>query len=93
MSRPKLWPVYQSIPYRMLQQMIIEGWALYPPLTNTPEQIRDFDASILQLRLLGWPVLSRPCPDSAIGLNFELHDEVRFAAVDEIKRLAALNQE
>lgn len=90
MSSPEYWPVYRSTPFRMLVQMI-EGYAIHPPLDTPPERIREFDTAILELRLLGWPVLSRPCNDSAIGLKFELPDKIRFHAIDTIQSMANEN--
>lgn len=91
MSAPSLWPIKASTAFRVLFDLI-NGRTVWAPLATPPARVSEFDGAILQLRLLGWPVTSTPKGDSVTGFRYELSEQTRLEAVQEIKRRLAAQE-
>ena len=91
-SSPAFWPQYDSLAFKLLRDMV-EGGAVSIPFGTTADRVIQFNAAIMTLRSIGWPVVGQRGPASAISLQYLLPEHVADAAAQEIKRLAAAKQE
>ena len=78
-----------SVAGRLLRDML-EGASVWLPANTDAAKVIWFNAGILTLRSIGWPVIAQHGP---VGLQYFLPESTREAAVQEIHRLATAAQE
>lgn len=88
-TSPAYWPARASLAGRLLKDML-EGYSVWIPTGTDPAKAISFNAAIVTLRSIGWPVIAQHGP---AGLQYMLPDETREQAIQEIHRLAAADQE
>ena len=89
MKTPAYWPARASLAGRLLKDML-EGCSVWIPNGTEPAKAISFNAGILTLRSIGWPLVAKHGPE---GLQSTLPDETREHAIQEVHRLAAAGQE
>lgn len=89
MKTPAYWPARASLAASLLKDML-EGYSVWIPADTDPARAIKFNAAILTLRSIDWPVIGQHGPE---GLQYMLPDETREHATQEIHRLAAADQE
>ncbi len=87
MKTPAYWPARASLAASLLKDML-EGYSVWIPADTPGDRVIAFNAAIVTLRAIGWPVIGQHGPE---GLQYMLPDETRERAIHEIHRLAAAN--
>lgn len=86
-ASPAYWPARASLAASLLKDML-EGYSVWIPANAPADRVIAFNAAILTLRSIGWPLVAQHGP---VGLQYMLPDETRERAIHEIHRLAAAN--
>jgi len=89
MKTPAYWPARASLAASLLKDML-EGYSVWIPANAPADRVIAFNAAILTLRSIGWPLVAQHGPE---GLQYTLPDETREHAIQEVHRLAAAGQE
>lgn len=88
-ASPAYWPARASLAGRLLKDML-EGYGVWIPADTPGDRVIAFNAAIVTLRSIGWPVIAKHGPE---GLQYMLPGETREHAIHEVHRLAAADHQ